>query len=224
MSILYATMLSISKAIPQSFTHLKQVTDTYYVDSSINCAEKVNRPKLPEEDTGYRGPPTDILCLLKINERPALLTFNPGPSGDPVFIITDIKTNKRLLDVAGDILYMTNKKTVYVEGSSNNMFNHRRKYTFDGKRYTEVKQPYYYVGLKTTVQRVDPKKATSITLYQDKSKKKSVAVLPEGSEIEILLSDDPKWYLVRSSFGLVGWVEINEYAYKTPIGLHFNGD
>ena len=224
MFILYAMLLSISEGVPQSFTHLKRVHPTFYVDSSINCNEKVKRPKLPEEDTGYRGPPTDILCVFKLNGRPTLLTFNPGPSDDPWFTITDIKTDKRLLDTGGDTLYMTKKNTLYIAAQTNEMFKHRRKYTFDGKTFTEVKQPYYYVGQKTKVQRVDDKTTIAITLYQDKSKKKSVAVLPEGSEIEILLSDDPKWYLVRSSFGLVGWVEINEYAYKTPIGLRFNGD
>ena len=61
-------------------------------------------------------------------------------------------------------------------------------------------------------------------LFVDKSKKNKVAVLPEGSEIEVLLSDDPKWYLVRSSFGLVGWVEVPEYAMNTNIGLSFAGD
>ena len=122
-------------------------------------------------------------------------------------------------------MYIPNGKNVYSEGWTNSMFNYRRKFTVQGNKLEEVKQPFQYVGVKTKVRKMPNEEGSVlVTLYADKTKKKKVAVLSEGSEIEVLLSDDPKWYLVRSSFGLVGWVEIPEYAMMTNIGLYYAGD
>jgi len=62
-----------------------------------------------------------------------------------------------------------------------------------------------------------------VQLYSDKTKQKTVAVLAEGSEIEILITEDEQWYLARTSFGLVDWIHVNGELH-TPYGLYFAGD
>ena len=63
-----------------------------------------------------------------------------------------------------------------------------------------------------------------LTLYTDKTKTNKVAILPIGSDIEVLLHEKPDWYLVRSSFGLVGWVFVPFGLHETKIGVRFAGD
>jgi SH3-like domain-containing protein len=48
-------------------------------------------------------------------------------------------------------------------------------------------------------------------------------VLPQGAPIEVLINDG-EWYLVRSSFGLTGWVRVKESAMGSSIGVYFMGD
>ena len=105
------------------------------------------------------------------------------------------------------------------------MFNLRRKYSFDGKVFQEVQQPFLYVGIQTKVQDVNGEQdQKGLTLYTDKTKTNKVAILPIGSDIEVLLHEKPDWYLVRSSFGLVGWVYVPLGLYDTKIGVRFAGD
>ena len=65
-----------------------------------------------------------------------------------------------------------------------------------------------------------------LKLYASQDKKNTVAILPPGSDIEVVLHDAPDWYLVRSSFGLVGWVHVEEGSMymNQQIGVYFKGD
>ena len=218
-SVLFLGIAYAGNPVPQSFKHLKRVEvegGALYVDASVQCSPK----KLQEE-----GPDVFEVCLLNIDGQPMHVFFTEGPSADPEFMIHAKDGKEPLLSVGATTMYIPKGKNVYAEGWTNSMFNQRRKFTFDTKKFTEVKQPYYYVGLKGKVQRTPVDEGTVVvTLYADKTKTQKVAVLTEGSEIEVLLSDDPKWYLVRSSFGLVGWVEIPSSAMFTNIGLYYAGD
>ena len=155
--------------------------------------------------------------------------FTSSPSADPYFEIhelpkkgTKLETRK-ILGVGATTLYIPKGNNVYAEGWCNTMFNERRKYTYNDKHFAEVKQPYMYVGMKTTVQPLGSEKPPLI-LYSDKSQQTRVATLPVGSEIEVLLQDSNEWYLVRTSFGLVGWTKVTMGAYDTQIGIRFAGD
>jgi len=56
---------------------------------------------------------------------------------------------------------------------------------------------------------------------------KEVAKLSAGSSIEVLLADPAEYfrYLVKTSFGLVGWVEFEMVYLDDQIeGLFFKGD
>ena len=217
---------------PQSFAHLKKVeiegSAFLFVDPSVKCSAKEQGLEENLEELGYQGPPVYDVCVLTIAGKKMQVVFSNGASDDPYFEFYPLNANgeytKSVLGVAATTLYIPNGKNVYAEGWTNSMFNYRRKFSFDGATFQEVKQPMYYVGIQTTVQNVERNKKSYLTLYQDKTKRKKVAVLPQGSEIEVLLADGPEWYLVRSSFGLVGWVYVVEGLRYTKIGVRFAGD
>ena len=220
---------------PQSFAHLKKIDiagEAYiYVPSSIDC-QPVEQEIEEEDGFDYDGPPVYDVCILEIaNEKNVKIVYSSGPSDDPFFLFYPItkkrKTQEKppILELGASTLYIPNKNNIYAEGWSNTMFNLRRKYSFDGKGFQEIKQPFFYVGIQTKVQEVGGEKdQKGLTLYTDKTKTNKVAMLPIGSEIEVLLYEQPDWYLVRSSFGLVGWVFVPFGVHDTKIGVRFAGD
>jgi len=110
---------------------------------------------------------------------------------------------------------------VYTSGHMGN-FDVRQKFEFTNGKFLEVKQPYYYVGLKS-------KTLNTINIYQTKDCKKLIATLPKNHEIEILLTDEsftPSFYLVRTSFGLVGWAKLRAGQHESidVEGLFYNND
>jgi len=81
------------------------------------------------------------------------------------------------------------------------------KYALDKKSgiLNEVPQSFYYVGLTSTVK-------TSFPLYRGQHENTSelVANLKPGSKILVLAAEykkEPKWYLVKSESGLLGWTK-----------------
>ena len=216
---------------PQSFSQLKKVSiggeATIYVDPSVTCTPVDTTEQ--GNDTGYDGPPSYDVCTLKLGQDNIKIMYTSGPSADPYFEVYVLPKKgakeeaRKVLGVGATTLYIPKGKNVYAEGWCNTMFNERRKYTYNGKQFEEVKQPYLYVGMKTTVQPLGSDKAPLI-LYADKTQQKRVAVLPVGSEIEVLLQEPNEWYLVRTSFGLVGWTKVMMGAYDTQIGVRFAGD
>jgi hypothetical protein len=206
--------------VPQSFQHLKKVqlsdSGKLYVQPKQKC-----NPTYGEEN-----PVTEIyeLCTLTIHNDVIHISFDNGPSDDPSFYLTSESTGKTT-SFSGTHLYIPGGNNLYVSGWANSYYNVRKKFSYDGKKFTEVKQPFHYVGLKTTIKKIDRKSdpPVLVKLYADKSKKTTVAILSEGSEIEILVTEDNDWFLARTSFGLVGWVHVNGEMF-TPYGLYFAGD
>ena len=202
--------------VPQSFAHLKKVdtndTGRLYVHPKQTCAPKV----LDEE-----GPERTELCRLAIAANTVVVEFSNGSSDDPEFLL---RVGEESLLLPGTSLYAPGGASIYVSGWTNSFHPQRRKFTFDGQRFVEVAQPFEYVGVKSRVTHGGEEGgSTTVTLFADKEKKGKVAVLPEGSEIEVLLADRDGWYLVRTAFGLVGWYSIDGDLI-TPIGLVFAGD
>ena len=223
--------LMVTAAPPQSFSHLKRVNiggeATLYVDPSVKCLPVDTSQQ--GNDTGYDGPPAYDVCTLELGQEKVKVTYTSGPSADPYFEVYALPKKgskqeaRRILAVGATTLYLPKGKNAYAEGWCNTMFNERRKYNYDGKQFVEVKQPYLYVGITTTVQPLGSEKKP-LVLYADKSKTTRVATLPVGSEIEVLLHEPKDWYLVRTSFGLVGWTNVPLGLYDTQIGVRFAGD
>ena len=106
-------------------------------------------------------------------------------------------------------------------------FYKKQKYFFDGKHLNEVNQPFYYVGLTS-------KTLVTVKLYKNRTinEEEIVAVLPENYDVEVILTDDISlksgeiFYLVKTSFGLLGWVPVRALQLKSSVleGIIFKGD
>ena len=99
------------------------------------------------------------------------------------------------------------------------MFDVRRKYVLQGDKLVEVKQPFYWVGLESKAKK-------DLVLYSGKDQKETVARLPKGSALTVVLSEGESWYLIKTPFGLVGWLKIEGVSQEadTIEGLYFRGD
>ena len=150
-----------------------------------------------------------------------LVFYTPGMSADPAFYIFN-KSNpdSAIIGIGALHLYITSNGFFYIDGHTNNTFNTRQKFRIQKDEVKEVRQPFYYVGLKS-------KTKIPLTLYSDENMTKEVAKLSAGSSIEVLLADPAEYfrYLVKTSFGLVGWVEFEMVYLDDQIeGLFFKGD
>lgn len=210
--------------IPQSFNYLKtekvkghkniRVHYNPEIAKAINKAVKKGDPQYQGE-----GPSANYLVvktkLQKNDDQEYSLVFSPGPSADPHFRI--FKEDKKIYSIAGTELFIPGNGNVYSRGHTNSMFNVKKKFVFTGKTFYEAKQPYYYVGLKT-------KTTQPIKLYQNMGLSKTIASLPKGAEVEVLLNKG-RFYLLRTSFGLTGWIKIDQVMQNSGIdGLYYAGD
>lgn len=170
----------------------------------------------------FDGEYGSVIVATTNNDNYAIV-FNPGPSEDPAFSIYDKKKNI-IESFSANEFYITSANIIYTAGVSNQMYNKRRKFIWKGNKIEEEKQPYYYVGMKT-------KTTKNISLYKNKTGNEIIANLTPNYEIEVILAEaapnsNDQYYLVKTEFGLVGWLRLAEpYTYDTGIeGLHFNGD
>lgn len=102
-------------------------------------------------------------------------------------------------------------------------FETRRKYSLKNGKIIEEKQPFYSVNLNSYALR-------PIDIYSDLELKNKLASIPANGRIEIILCTDSNSrsdiYLVRTSFGLIGWAKLiaGQYQSVDVEGLYYNGD
>lgn len=160
----------------------------------------------------------EVLLDSKSQKR-ALLTFDVCPEYE--FSLYDLDTKKVIASFDALNIVISGNGSIYTSGHLNE-FNLRQKFTFDGKTFKEDKQPFYYIGLKSVTLK-------EVKLFSDKELTTSLAVLPAGYEIEVILAEQPfdnKVYLVRTSYGLTGWAALKAEQYKSVDieGLFYNND
>jgi hypothetical protein len=125
--------------------------------------------------------------------------------------------------IGGLNMHVTGNGNIYVSGHVNSNFDVKKKLQFDGNNITEIKQPHYYVGLKTRTLK-------PIILYQTRQLNEVVATLPENYAIEVLLAETSHepvdYYLIKTEFGLIGWTKIKAGQYESidVDGVFWNGD
>ncbi len=108
---------------------------------------------------------------------------------------------------------------IYVEGHNNNMFSAKDKYEWRDGTFVVVRQPFKYVGLTTTT-------SATINIFSAQDYRQVVASLPKDSTITVLLNEG-EHYLVKTPFGLLGWVRIPDgvSSEDSPItGIYFSGN
>jgi len=159
----------------------------------------------------------------------ATLTCDSGPSADPSCrLLADADNpDSTLFESSGiDFVFLANAD-IYVYGQSDTLYDHRRLFRFDGKRYVEATQAFRYVGIEGVT-----KSALVLTAAPGESQHVLIT-LPPRTPLTILLNpasenedgQNPD-YLVKTREGLVGWARIPmQPDGKTSIeGLYFAGD
>lgn len=185
--------------------------------------------KLPSDDPFHYSsnePPAHDIKLLttkidKNSDNKFCVVFSWGPSFDPEFKIYEESDPKNaIFRIQAKKLYINGSSSVYSEGHTNNFYNHRKKYSFKNGQFTEVAQPFYYVGLNT-------ESSAPLTIWQSPQMQKEVARIPANYPIEVLVNQEgSNMYLVKTDFGLTGWVELKGMMRgQTNIkGLFYAGD
>ena len=172
---------------------------------------------------GEQGAP-EVKRLLSVrldrnNETTHFIDFDPGPSADPQFIVTDEKTGKSLGTIDADSLVLPGNGFIYGIGRSNKLHMETRKYSVQGGELKEVVQPFAYVGLAS-------KANVPLTLTAGKGSGETIANIPKGGALEVVVSDE-EYLLIKTPLGLVGWwkMKTEVTAVSAEIeGIYYAGD
>jgi hypothetical protein len=193
-------------------------TATLFYDPKIS--ERVDKP-LNAEESKEGAPLVTRVIRTKVDRtrnEEVWIDYDEGPSVDPEIIVTRVGSREPAGYVPGLNFYIPGTGAIYASGHTNTMFDTRRKYVLEGDKLVEVKQPFYWVGLES-------KALKDISLLSKKGGQEVVARLPKGSALTVMLAEED-WYLVKTPFGLVGWLEVKDYTQQaeTIEGLFFQGD
>ena len=159
------------------------------------------------------------------------LACDSGPSADPSCRLLPKFEDpaSAVFESAGsDFVFLANAE-IYVFGHSDNLYDHRRLFRFDGARFVEAAQPFRYVGVEGKT-----KAALALTSEKGGDAKNALVTLAADTSVMILLNavarDDENGqntdYLVRTREGLVGWARIPMRPDGRTVvdGLYFAGD
>jgi len=183
--------------------------------------------------------PNGATKIMKVYDNPAVLIidvasvyinsfkkkftiqYNSGGSEDPTFYIKWPDGKKeREFSITGTELDFYPNGEILISGHTNNKFSQKRKVIFKNNKFSEIEQPYYYVGIKSKSltdidARVEPDEKSAITFH-----------LKKGEEVEVILSDTTQLYfLIKNKEGILGWVFISENQRPTVVKeIFFKGD
>ncbi len=157
---------------------------------------------------------------LEIGGKVYLLHYDDGESDDPTFIVESPAWGQEVY-LYGEKLFVSAGGNFYLTTRNGNAYNLRQKYALTDTGLKEVQQSFYLVDMTCPT--------TGFTqLYQSPcGGGKKVAAVPAGSQVRVLLQDpnstcDQPQYLVKTSFGLLGWVGSSaghlDYSEGQPLG------
>lgn len=235
MTVILFTKAEAAQLLPKEFRHLSRLDAGESIGGSkgiifIYYNTKISKIlKYQIESSDHPGVALRAIetKLDSTSKDKYIIDYDAGPSGDPHFIIYR-KENTDITQVGsypGTQLIVPGDGSIYVSGEANDFFDKRRKYFLNGKKLEEVRQPYYYVGLKTT-------NTQAIDVYGDRSYQNKVAHLPSNSDVEVLIAIKKAEYnydyLIKSPFGLVGWAtaegQYGQCGTELFKGICFHGD
>ena len=217
---LVLTSTSYANEANKAFNKLKFITIDYSQVGDINVfyneklTKILNKEIIINKDNYNSTKVIETKIDYKSKEK-HIIEYSEGFSVDPHFTIYKKNKNKliELTSFSGTEIFIPGNGNIYISGHTNNMFNMKLKYKLVDSSFIEVKQPYYYVGVKSKIKE-------NITLYASQKMKNEVAKLPKDSVVTVLLNDG-KDYLLKSPFGLTGWYRIK---HEYPVGLHHKSE
>lgn len=180
-------------------------TDPFYMDECDGDYRKLIRTKLDRNSTASY-----------------IISYNESCCCSYGFTIyEDNNPDKSIGFVNANRMYIPGNGAIYTEGRLWQTFTKRQKFILSRDTIEEIKQPFNYVGLKT-------KANSTIKLYAELELKTHIASIPKDYEIEVILKphETEQIYLVRTSFGMVGWAKIAEAQYHSQDveGIYYWGD
>jgi hypothetical protein len=185
-------------------------------------AQVINKPlKASAADSG-EPEITRLLAATRVDregQAKYTIDFDPGPSADPTFIISDEKSGERVGSIGADSLTVPGNGFIYALGRSNNLHLERQKFAIREGKLVEIQQPFSYVGL-------DSKANVPLTLTANKGTGDVIAKIPKGDALQVVLRDG-EYLLIKTQFGLIGW-----WKMKTDVtpdtteieGIYYAGD
>jgi hypothetical protein len=130
-----------------------------------------------------------------------------------------------VFDAPGTDFVFAANGDIYTYGHTDNMYDQRSLFRWDGKRFAEVKQAYAYVGLEGKA-----KVPLALTASRGGDAAHAQIHIAAGAALTILVNDtstDPaSEYLVLTRDGLTGWAHLPQHPDGTTDveGLYFRGD
>ncbi len=210
MCIMYPCLSFGEQPIPDSF---KQ-----YVAYTLGWNSVFLDPELAEKaDIIYESGSKETIQAIDfpLGNYSVSVSFDPGPSDDPAFVLDFGAGEEYLL---GKTLYISSSGSLYLVRRLNDYFEKRLKYRLSDGTLEEIQQPFYQVDLQCET-------STPLSMYERPCNDGNViATLPQGASVHILvmkndekgcpadiipdneLRDPVNSYLVSTPFGLVGWV------------------
>jgi hypothetical protein len=194
------------------------LSGTIHYDPSIT--KVINQPLNPGSPE-YEAIPTTRVLETKLDrgsDEVWVVDYTEGPSDDPEFRFLKKGEIEEAGSVQGLELWLPGTGAAYVSGHADTMFDTRRKLVAKAGKIVEVPQPYYFVG-------VEGKAKKDVVLFTRKGGKEILARIPKGNPLSVLLAEGDEWYLARTAFGLVGWLQV-PVAQEAEVveGLFFRGD
>lgn len=152
------------------------------------------------------------------------VVYDDGPSCDPTFTVYREGASEPLGSFGGEHLIVPGNGFLYVIRRSNRSFEGREKWEIRNGALVEVAQPLRYVG-------VESRTLKPIALRQSQADGATVlAQVPAGERVTIVVHQEDSdsgrdWYLVRTRFGLLGWISDSGYGEDRQFeALQFMGD
>lgn len=162
-------------------------------------------------------------CGIQFNIANTNFETSFGSDFGPSFSITATIAGKtHETSIGADKIYISDSGNIYAESRYGHYFNQKRKYIITKKGIVEQRQPYYLIDESCKVNE------TLVLTSQRCAKGETIAVIPKGSTVRILLDDNINSskercdegfnFIVRTSFGLVGWActSIGHISYGPP--------
>jgi hypothetical protein len=150
------------------------------------------------------------------------LRYDDGPSCDPTYSLWPEGGDAPIGEFGGDHVVIPGNGFIYVIRRSNRSFEGREKWAIHKGALVEITQSHYYVGVSTPTL----KPATLLQLTDASST--VIANVPKGEKVLVVVQqtvDGRDWYLVRTRFGLLGWIEDAAYGEERQFeGIQFLGD
>jgi hypothetical protein len=202
--------------------HLKDVGVTLYYDPKLS---QVLNGVYPDADTydkaGVFVSRPLRTRLLGANQGYFTIDCDSGGSWDPscTFLQEDNGKLKPVAHIDGLRFVLPGNGNIYVDGHNDTMFNVRKKYEWRSGSFLEMKQPFRYVGIDSTIRE-------NIKIYSSRDYKDVVATLPKDARVSVILNEGED-YLLKTPFGLLGWLRIPDGTAQEDspiIGIYFAGD